>query len=154
MTEVQERAALKVGELAGAAALPADAVRYYEKSGLLPPAERTPGGYRLYPDSAVDRIRFIQGCQRLGLRLAEIADLLSIRDTGQCPCEPAEALLRRRIAELDSELARLAALRADLAAMADRLPGGDCPEPLPGSWCPPALEAKDNAKEVERDACT
>jgi hypothetical protein len=68
----------------------------------------------------------------LGLRLREINDLLAVRDTGRCPCEPAETLLRRRIGEIDAGLARLSALRAELVAMADRLPGPDCPDPAPG----------------------
>jgi DNA-binding transcriptional MerR regulator len=140
MAEVKERQ-VRIGELAGTLGISTDAVRYYERSGLLPPPERTAGGYRLYGAGAVDRLRFIQGCQRLGLRLGEIADLLAVRDTGQCPCEPAEVLLRRRISELDRELVRLASLRADLAAMADRLPGGNCPDPAPGTWCPAAEKA-------------
>ncbi|NKX56371.1 MerR family DNA-binding protein [Arthrobacter mobilis] len=133
MAEVRQRLVLRVGELAKAVGISPDAVRYYEHLGLLQPAERTAGGYRMYPAGAVDRVRFIQGCQRLGLRLGDIADLLAVRDTGRCPCEPAASLLHRRIAELDRELARLAALRADLAAMADRLPGGNCPDPAPGT---------------------
>jgi DNA-binding transcriptional MerR regulator len=58
---------------------------------------------------------FIQGCQRLGLRLADIRDLLAVLDTGECPCEPAEQLLRRRIAEIDVEMQRtLRAARPDV----------------------------------------
>ncbi len=72
-----------------------------------------------------------------GLRLTDIADLLAVRDTGACPCEPAEPLLRGRIAEIDAEMDRLARLRADLVAMADRLPSATCPDPVPGTWCPP-----------------
>lgn len=85
-------------------------------------------------------MRFIQGAQRLGLRLADIQQLLAIRDTGTCPCEPAEQLLRRRLAELDAEMARLAALRSEMVAMIDGLPAVDCPPPAPGVWCPPAGE--------------
>jgi DNA-binding transcriptional MerR regulator len=154
MTELQERSALKIGELAAETGLSTDAVRYYEKSGLLPPAPRSAGGYRLYPEDTVDRVRFIQGCQRLGLRLSQIADLLAIRDTGECPCEPAGTLLRRRIAELDGELARLAALRSDLVAMAGRLPDANCPDPVPGNWCPPVLTRPAlNGEEANNDAC-
>ena len=126
-----------VGELAAAVGVPPDTVRYYERSGLLKPPRRTAAGYRSYDDGAVDRMRFIQGAQRLGLRLADIRDLLEIRDTGRCPCEPAGDLLRRRLGEVDAEIARLAALRTEMAAMADALPTADCPAPSPGTWCPP-----------------
>lgn len=130
---------MRVAELAAAAGVGPDTVRYYERSGLLAPPPRTPGGYRSFPPSAVDRLRFIQGCQRLGLRLREIGELLTVRDTGECPCEPAEALLRRRIAEIDEETARLAALRAELTATVESLPG-PCRDPEPGTWCAPREE--------------
>jgi len=126
-----------VAELAAAVGVPPDTVRYYERTGLLPPPRRTSAGYRSYDDGAVDRMRFIQGAQRLGLRLADIRALLEIRDTGTCPCEPAGDLLRRRLGEVDAEIARLAALRTEMAAMAEALPAADCPPPSPGTWCPP-----------------
>ncbi len=129
---------MRVAELAHVVGLSGDTIRYYEKAGLLPAPPRTPAGYREYDERAVDRLRFVQGAQRLGLRLSDIKDLLSIRDTGQCPCEPAEQLLARRLAELDAEMARLAALRAGMVEMLEALPGADCPPPTPGTWCPPA----------------
>jgi DNA-binding transcriptional MerR regulator len=128
---------LRVAELAAAAGVPSDTVRYYERAGLLPPPARTAAGYRDYDAGALDRLRFIQGAQRLGLRLADIRDLLSVRDTGTCPCGPAEQLLRRRLAEVDAEIGRLVTLRAEMAAMADALPAATCPPPAPGTWCPP-----------------
>jgi len=130
---------MRVAELAAAAGVGPDTVRYYERSGLLAAPPRTSGGYRAFPPSALDRLRFIQGCQRLGLRLKEIGELLTIRDTGECPCEPAEMLLRKRIEEIDAEAARLAALRADLVRMVDSLPENPCADPAPGAWCPPAM---------------
>ncbi|HEV8173626.1 MAG TPA: MerR family transcriptional regulator, partial [Actinoplanes sp.] len=81
---------MRVSELAAAAGVAADTIRYYERAGLLPAPPRTASGYRAYDEDAVDRLRFIQGAQRLGLRLRDIADLLAVRDTGVCPCEPAE----------------------------------------------------------------
>ncbi|GAA1036617.1 hypothetical protein GCM10009557_47830 [Virgisporangium ochraceum] len=131
---------LRVGELAEAVGVRADTVRYYERAGLLQAPARTSSGYRTYDETAVDRMRFIQGAQRLGLRLADIQQLLAIRDTGSCPCEPAEQLLQRRLAELDAEMARLAALRSEMVAMIDGLPTADCSPPVPGVWCPPAGE--------------
>ncbi|MGY1732155.1 heavy metal-responsive transcriptional regulator [Geodermatophilus sp. SYSU D01045] len=129
---------LRVAELASAAGVPTDTVRYYERVGLLPEPERTASGYRSYDAGAVDRLRFIRGAQRLGLRLSDIRALLDVRDTGTCPCEPAEQLLRRRLAEVDAEIARLVALRTEMRAMADALPSAECPPPSPGTWCPPA----------------
>jgi DNA-binding transcriptional MerR regulator len=126
-----------VAELAAAAGVPPDTVRYYERSGLLKPPRRTSAGYRSFDDGALDRMRFIQGAQRLGLKLADIRTLLDIRDTGSCPCEPAGDLLRRRLREVDAEIDRLVALRAEMAAMAGALPAADCPPPAPGTWCPP-----------------
>jgi len=126
---------MSVAALARLVGVAPDTVRYYEKIDLLPPVGRTASSYRLYDDTSVDRMRFIQGAQRLGLRLTDIKTLLDVRDTGICPCEPAEDLLRKRIDELDAELARLTALRVDLAAMVERLPN-DCPEPAPGTWKP------------------
>jgi len=129
---------LRVAELATAVGVRPDTIRYYERAGLLPAPQRTAAGYRSYDAGALDRLRFIQGAQRLGLRLADIRTLLTIRDTGTCPCEPAEDLLRRRLAEVDAEITRLTALRAQMAAMADALPTAACPPPSPGTWCRPA----------------
>ena len=128
---------LQVAELAATVGVRPDTIRYYERAGLLPPPGRTAAGYREYEAAAVDRLRFIQGAQRLGLRLADIGTLLTVRDTGTCRCEPAEQLLRRRLAEVDAEISRLTALRDEMVAMADALPAADCPPPSCGSWCPP-----------------
>src|SRR5829696_8755819 len=110
---------LRVAELARVVGVAPDTIRYYERAGLLPPPARTPAGYRAYDDSAVDRLRFIQGARRLGLRLRDVAELLTVRDTGVCTCEPAEQLLRRRLAEVDAEMTRLAQLRTQMQAMVE-----------------------------------
>lgn len=137
MTATRTREGLRVAELAKLVGVRPDTIRYYERTGLLAPPPRSSSGYRHYPPAAAERVRFIQGCQRLGLRLREISELLDVRDTGRCPCEPAEHLLRRRISELDAELARLSELRADLVGMVAALPDGECPDISPGDWCPP-----------------
>lgn len=131
--------AMSVAQVAAMVGVRPDTIRYYERAGLLPPAARTSGAHRRYGEETLDRLHFIQGAQRLGLRLRDIATLLEVRDTGNCPCEPAEQLLRQRIAELDAELTRLTALRVDLVRMADALPDQDCPDPEPGKWCPPGM---------------
>lgn len=124
-----------VSQLARQVGVKPDTIRYYEKAGLLPPPQRTPADHRRYDDDAVDRLRFIQGAQRLGLRLREVKALLEVRDTGVCPCAPVQVLLHEHVEELDRELARLTGLRAELVRMLDALPV-DCPEPVPGTWLP------------------
>lgn len=124
---------LPVSEIATRAGVHRETVRYYERIGLLPKPARTTGDHRRYGPATVDRLLFIRGAQRLGLRLAEIAELLAVRDTGRCPCEPAEELLHRRVTEIDAELARLTKLRADLTGMLATMARQDCSEPV--IWC-------------------
>jgi MerR family mercuric resistance operon transcriptional regulator len=145
---------LTVGQLAARAGVRADTIRYYERSGLLPEPSRTDGDHRRYGPADLDRMLFIKGAQRLGLRLAEIKLLLAVRDTGVCPCGPAETLLSEHIGEIDREIARLARLRADLARMVVGLSGqsGPCPDPVPGTWCAAdRQEAESNAGGGDRN---
>jgi DNA-binding transcriptional MerR regulator len=133
---------LTVGQLAARTGVRTDTVRYYEREELLPVPQRTDGEHRRYGPADVDRLLFIRGAQRLGLRLAEIRELLAVRDTGTCACQPAERLLRRNVTEINTEIERLAALRAELLGMLTAMPGPDCPDPLPGTWCPPGLASQ------------
>ena len=136
----QVTAELTVGQLASRAGVRADTIRYYEREGLLPVPQRTEGEHRRYGRADVDRLLFIRGAQRLGLHLAEICDLLAVRDTGACPCEPAAGLLRRHVTQLEQDITRLSVLRDELLGMLSAMPGPNCPDPLPGSWCPPGPE--------------
>jgi MerR family Zn(II)-responsive transcriptional regulator of zntA len=67
---------LTIGELAARAGLKADALRYYERLGMISPARRTTGGYRVYSADVIERLRFIKQAQLSGLTLAEIRELL------------------------------------------------------------------------------
>ena len=115
--------ALNVSGVARQAGVSPDAIRFYEREGLLPAASRSPSGYREYDDSAAHRIAFIKGAQAMGLKLAEIRELLEIQDRGACPCGHTRTLVERRISEIDAEVKRLRSLRRELAAMAEL----DCP---------------------------
>lgn len=131
-------ATMTVGQLAKHIGVSADTVRFWEKSGLVPAPARSPNGYRLYSDDAVDRMRFIRSCQRVGLKLADIGQLLEVRDTGLCPCEPADDLVRRRLQEVSTEIERLRALQRQMSHLLVSVTADSCPEELPADWCPPA----------------
>ncbi|RSN23481.1 heavy metal-responsive transcriptional regulator [Amycolatopsis sp. WAC 04169] len=131
---------LTMSQVTSRAGVRPDTVRYYERIGLLPTPARTTGAHRRYDEDVIDRLRFIRGTQRLGLTLTEIGDLLSVRDTGVCPCEPAETMLERHLAEIEAEMARLGELHAELTSMLSGMSGAACADPLPGAWCPPECE--------------
>lgn len=102
---------MTVSELAGASGVAAGTVRNWDRTGLLPAPPRSANGYRRYDPATSERIRFIRGAQRAGLRLREVRQLLEIRDRCACPCGHTRRLVAARIDELDTELDRLRALR-------------------------------------------
>src|SRR5256884_4225392 len=71
--------ALSIGQVADAADVNIQTIRYYERRGLFPTPRRTPAGYRQYADEAVARLRFIKHAQELGFSLQEIQELLALR---------------------------------------------------------------------------
>src|SRR5438094_56630 len=112
---------LKIGDLAGRSGFSRDAIRFYERVGLLPRPRRSAAQYRLYGDGDERRLHFIRRAQGLGLTLDDIRALLSCeqpRTPGQC--RRVAALLRKRIAELDRKLAEVKAFRRHLAESLER----------------------------------
>lgn len=99
---------LKVSELAARAGVPATTLRFYEQEGLLP-ARRSPAGYRVYDEAAVDRLAFIATAKGLGLALPEIRRLLQPWEFGVCADVRADLapLLERRIGEAGERIAEL-----------------------------------------------
>jgi len=114
--------AATISQVASEVGVRPDTIRYYERVGLLPIPERRPNGYRTYDGGDVERLRFIRGAQRLGLKLKDIRELLSIRDNGTCPCGRTARLVDRRLADLDSQIASLKTLRGEMAQLRESLP--------------------------------
>lgn len=105
----------QIGELAARSGLSADALRYYERLGLLPPARRTTGGFRIYPAEALATLRFIKQSQALGLRLQEIRELVRHQDAGGVKrCRQVRDLLQAKLADLDVKLAEMHDFRTRL----------------------------------------
>ena len=104
-----------VGQAARASGLSAKAVRLYERKGLLPAAERTDAGYRLFSGEDLATLRFVRQAKTLGLSLDEIGDILELRRRGSAPCHHVLRLLDQRISEIDHTIAELRQLRQALA---------------------------------------
>ncbi len=102
---------LKISELARRTGITTKAIRFYEAAGVLPPPARGANGYGLYGSDAVDMLRFVKQAQGLGLTLAEIREIVAIRQGGRPPCSHVYGLLQDKAAELDRKLADLVALR-------------------------------------------
>jgi MerR family redox-sensitive transcriptional activator SoxR len=101
---------MTIGAVARAAGTPASAIRYYEDIGLLPPPERV-HGRRRYDASTVQRLCVIDRAQQAGFTLGEIRELFFGFEVGTPPAARWEALARRKLAELDAQLARISAMQ-------------------------------------------
>ena len=121
---------MRIGQLAAQTGFSVRTIRFYEQSGLLLTHPRTEGGYRVYDQDAVTRLRFVRSAQALGLSLAEIAEVLRIRDHQGPPCSYVAELLDTHISALDARIKELTALRDELRA---RHPLGTAPDP---AHCP------------------
>jgi MerR family transcriptional regulator, copper efflux regulator len=117
---------MRIGELAAQTGFSVRNIRFYEQRGLLPAPQRTEGGYRVYDQDAVTRLRFVRSAQALGLSLAEIAEVLRVRDHHGPPCSYVAKLIRTHISAVETRITQLAALRDELRA---RLPLGTEPDP-------------------------
>jgi DNA-binding transcriptional MerR regulator len=137
---------MTVTKLARAVGTSPDTVRYYERLGLLPDAARTDAGYRVFGDRDVERMRFIRSAQRLGFSLAEIGELLGIREHGLCPCGRARERLAAKLPEIEAKLAALEELRQAVRNALEQADGtGRC-------WsCPPQLIQITARPEEESD---
>ncbi|MGH7332485.1 MAG: heavy metal-responsive transcriptional regulator [Candidatus Rokuibacteriota bacterium] len=102
---------LKIGELARQAGATRKAIRFYEAAGVLPPPGRGANGYRLYTGDAVDVLRFVKQAAGLGLTLAEVKEIIAIRQGRRPPCRHVHHLLKKKADELDRKLKDLLELR-------------------------------------------
>jgi len=106
---------LRVGEVAAAAGVHVETLRYYERRGLLARPDRSPGGHRLYPVESITQLRVIKTAQRLGFTLTEISDLV---ETGKHHHRGRDAGLQARAA---AKLAEVEQRIADLTVIRDTL---------------------------------
>ena len=105
---------MKIGDLAIAAATPVDTIRYYEREGLLPAPARTAANYRQYEQAHLERLLFIRNCRSLDLSLAEVRELLAVRDAPGDDCGVASRVLGGHIEHVVRRIHELRALEQQL----------------------------------------
>jgi DNA-binding transcriptional MerR regulator len=107
---------LQIGQVAQKTGLTVDAIRFYEKSGLVPQPARTQGGFRLYRPQEIADLEFIQRAQQLGFSLKEIRELFSIQRHPQETCVHVRDLIAQKLTVVHGKIEELQTLEAALAA--------------------------------------
>lgn len=119
---------MNIGTAARASGVSAKMIRYYEEIGLLPQADRTAAGYRVYGPRELHTLRFIRRARRLGFSVPQIAALLALwQDKGRSSAE-VKAIAMDHVAELDAKIAELASIRDTLRHLAGCCHGDDRPD--------------------------
>ncbi|MDH5506038.1 MAG: heavy metal-responsive transcriptional regulator [Anaerolineae bacterium] len=108
---------MQIQELVARTGVSAKTIRYYESINLLPPPGRLANGYRQYGDTDIDRVKLVAGARRLDIPLAEIKEILDLRDHNQAPCRVMLDLLQQKAAEVHQRIAELQTLEAELKAL-------------------------------------
>ena len=123
--------ALKISKVAERGGVNLQTIRYYEREKLLPEPPRLASGYRMFPESTVQRVRFIKRAQELGFNLAEIKELLSLRIDHADDRADVRALAEAKIADIEEKIRTLTQMKQVLADLTERCsacgPSSECP---------------------------
>ncbi|HKW61534.1 MAG TPA: heavy metal-responsive transcriptional regulator [Candidatus Acidoferrum sp.] len=105
---------MQIGIIAKRIGLSVDAIRFYERNGLLPRAPRTEGGFRRYSETDVETLAFVRRVQGLGFKLSEIRGLQRLRGDRVQPCAPVQRRLKKKLADVQRKLHDLEKLEHEL----------------------------------------
>lgn len=105
---------MQIGVVAKKVGMSVDAVRFYERNGLLPRPPRTEGGFRRYAECDVETLGFVRRVQGLGFKLSEIRGLLQLRGNSMQPCAPVKRRLEEKLADVKKKLSDLQKLDHEL----------------------------------------
>lgn len=105
---------MQIGTVAKKIGLSVDAIRFYERTALLPRAARTQGGFRQYGENDLETLAFIRRVQGLGFKLSEIRGLLRVRGSRLQPCAPVRRRLQEKLDDVQKKRAALHKLEHEL----------------------------------------
>ena len=114
MSTAKKHQPFRIGDVVELLGLSADTLRYYEKCGVLPRVSRTASGIRQYDAADISRLKFIQRAQKMDFSLAEIQDLLSMREDPQHARDEVRQLTAQKLEETQVHLTELTTLRNEL----------------------------------------
>lgn len=110
----------RIGEIAKLADVTPDTIRYYEKQQIMDHGGRTEGGFRLYTDHDLKRLKFIRHARQLGFTLESIRELLSIRvDPEHHTCQESKSIVQARLSEVEARIEEMQAMRRSLQKLND-----------------------------------
>lgn len=116
-----------IGQAAEATGVTAKMIRHYESLGLIPPASRTAGDYRVYASADLHSLRFIKRARGLGFSVKEIETLLGLWRNQRRASAEVKRLALKHIAELDQKIEELKSMRSTLAQLAAHCHGDGRP---------------------------
>ena len=119
---------INIGQAAKASGVSAKMIRHYEEVGLTPAASRSEAGYRQYSEAEVHSLRFIRHARDLGFSIAQIAQLVGLWQNRRRSSSRVKALALAHVAELESKLAKLQAMKDTLQHLARCCHGDDRPD--------------------------
>lgn len=125
-----------IGRLSKQVGLNPRTIRYYERLHLLPPPLRSESGYRLYTADIAELLRFVKKAKALGFTLAEIREIIVLRQRGDLPCPHVHALLTDRVKTLSRQIQDLSLLRDELKRLAKRSASAPLTLTSPVTVCP------------------
>lgn len=108
---------MRIGELAQASGTKAETIRYYEREGILPYADRTDSNYRDYSKDHLATLTFVRRARELGFSMAQVRELLALSDRDDKPCQDVDRLARSQIDDVQRKIDDLTAMRDELSRM-------------------------------------
>ena len=120
---------ISIGQLSAKTSVKVPTIRFYEQIGLMVAPPRTEGNQRRYGQTEVERLNFIRNARELGFDVEDIRELLAMAAEPQASCHQADSIAMNHLREVDQRIARLTALRAELARMIEECGHGhicDC----------------------------
>ena len=131
--QVMAQIAMTIGELARAACVHVETIRYYQRLGLLPVPAKPYAGQRRYGEAELNRLRFIKRAQSLGFSLEEVRLLLDL--ARREPCSETKRIARQKLAAVEEKLADLNAMRTTLLELVNACDLGGSSDSCPIIEC-------------------